>query len=153
MFRFVSVTIPIIQSVTWLGSPCHVTWFIEYFMVTWHLKLMWPSRDPKCRDYDWTHLDTLNFHYFMSCSKLDLMFFNRNFIFSTFNPYPLHFGNIQERHLWKKIQNLLFSPWWRHTWPIFYDVICIHYYTSYPNYTSHEINHVTSSVWDITWWK
>ena len=26
------------------------------------------------------------------------------------NPYPLHFGNIQERHLWGKIQNLLFNP-------------------------------------------
>ena len=25
------------------------------------------------------------------------------------NPYLLHFGNIQERHLWKKIQNLLFD--------------------------------------------
>ena len=22
--------------------------------------------------------------------------------FWSFNPYPLHFGNIQERHLWKK---------------------------------------------------
>ena len=52
----------------------------------------------------------------------------------------------------KKIQNLLFSPWWRHTGPIFYDVICIHYYISYPNYRSHELNHVTSSVLDITWW-
>ena len=52
----------------------------------------------------------------------------------------------------EKIQNLLFSPWWRHTGPIFYDVICIHYYISYPNYRSHEINHVTSSVLDITWW-
>ena len=25
------------------------------------------------------------------------------------NPYLVHFGNIQERHLWKKIQNLLFD--------------------------------------------
>ena len=60
-------------------------------------------------------------------------------------------------HLWsvisgKKIQNVLFSPWWRHTWPIFYDVICIYYYTSYPNYTSHEISHVTSSLYNNNWY-
>ena len=73
--------------------------------------------------------------------------------FFNIKPYPLHFGNIQERHLWKKSKILLFSPWWRHTWPIFYDVICILYCTSYPNYTPHGINRVTSSVWDITWWK
>ena len=47
------------------------------------------------------------------------------------NPYLLHFGNIQERHLWKKkIQNLCFDLWWRHTLPITYDVTWIWNYTS-----------------------
>ena len=53
----------------------------------------------------------------------------KNNYLSFINPYPVQIGNIQERHLWKKIQNLLFSPWWRHTWQIFYDVICIHFCT------------------------
>jgi len=67
-----------------------------------------------------------------------------------FNPYPLHFGNIQERHLWKK--NPKFTFWslmtscmveylWRHinlklhqlgylyvTWPKSRDVISVRYH-------------------------
>ena len=39
------------------------------------------------------------------------------------NSYLLHFGNIQERHFWKKIQNLHFDLWWRHKWLIIYDVM------------------------------
>ena len=46
----------------------------------------------------------------------------RTLDFKPFNPYLVHFGNIQERHLWKKIQNLLFDLWWRHTWSIINDV-------------------------------
>ena len=43
------------------------------------------------------------------------------------NPYPLHFGNIQERHLWKKNPKFIFQSLmtsymtdilWRHMHPL-----------------------------------
>ena len=43
--------------------------------------------------------------------------------YTLYGPYLLHFGNIQERHFWKKIQNLHFDLWWRHKWLIIYDVM------------------------------
>ena len=45
-----------------------------------------------------------------------------------------------------KIQNLFFDLWWRHTLPITYDDTWIWNYTSNANYTSYDLNHVTSSV-------
>ena len=83
--------------------------------------------------------------------------FCKEFFFSEFtllNPYLLHFGNIQERHLWKK--NPKFTFWslmtsymtnnlWRHmnlklhqlgylyvTWPKSRDVIRVRYHVFYP---------------------